>query len=121
MRISQIILRVGDLQESIDFWSETFGLELKMSAEAFAFLDGGAVSLVLNQIDEPPLDESLTEIVFEFDDVRASHSVLAERGVPFQVELRPVPTDGNREVWAAHFRDPDGHVASVTGWVESER
>lgn len=117
MKISQVILRVGDLQNSIEFWSETFGLTVAMSGEAFAFLDGGGVSLVLNQMAEPPQDASLTEIVFEFDDVRASHAELLDRGVPFEVELRPVTADAKRELWAAHFRDPDGHLASVTGWV----
>lgn len=119
MPISQIILRVSDLQKSTEFWSETFGLALSMSAGAFAFLDGGGVSLALNEIDERPDDASLTEIVFEFDDVRAAYSELVGRGVPFQVELRPVTADGGRELWAAHFRDPDGHLASVTGWIIS--
>jgi catechol 2,3-dioxygenase-like lactoylglutathione lyase family enzyme len=119
MRIGQVILRVSDLERSTVFWSETFGLAVSMSGGAFAFLDGGGVSLVLNRVDQLPEDSSLTEIVFEFDDVRASHSELAERGVPFEVELRPVTADGERELWAAHFRDPDGHLASVTGWVRS--
>jgi catechol 2,3-dioxygenase-like lactoylglutathione lyase family enzyme len=108
---------VSDLQASIDFWCETVGLELSMSAGAFAFLDGGGVNLVLNQVDEVPQDGSLTEIVFESDDVRSTYGDLVERGVPFEVELRPVTSDGERELWAAHFRDPDGHLASVTGWV----
>lgn len=118
MRIGQVILRVRDLQASIDFWSETFGLGLSMSAGAFAFLDGGGVTLVLNQIDEASVDGSLSEIVFESDDVRSVHADLVERGVPFEVELRPVTADGRRELWAAHFRDPDGHLASVTGWID---
>jgi catechol 2,3-dioxygenase-like lactoylglutathione lyase family enzyme len=121
MRVSQIILRVSDLQRSVDFWSGTFGLTVSMSGGAFAFLDGGGISLVLNQITQRPDDPSLTEIVFEFDDVGTSYSELAERGVPFEVELRPVTVDGNRELRAAHFRDPDGHLASVTGWVSSDR
>lgn len=120
MRISQIILRVSDLQQSVDFWSNRFGLTVSMSGGAFAFLEGGGVNLVLNQIDDRPDDSSLTEVVFEFDDVRTSHSELAERGVPFEVDLRPVTADGERELWASHFRDPDGHLASVTGWVGSD-
>jgi hypothetical protein len=53
----------------------------------------------------------------EFDDVRAAYEELSGRGVPFEIELRPVTSDGERDLLAAHFRDPDGHVASVTGWV----
>jgi hypothetical protein len=39
-------------------------------------------------------------------------------GVPFEVEPRPVTSDGERTLLAAHFRDPDGHLVSVTGWVD---
>lgn len=120
MRVGQIILRVSDLQASIDFWSKTFGLELSMSAGGFAFLDGGGVNLVLNRVDEAPPDGSLTEIVFEFDDVRSAHAALIERGVPFEVDLRPVMADEDRQLLAAHFHDPDGHLASVTGWISSD-
>jgi hypothetical protein len=42
---------------------------------------------------------------------------MATRGVPFEVELRPVSTDGERQLLAAHFRDPDGNLASLTGWA----
>jgi catechol 2,3-dioxygenase-like lactoylglutathione lyase family enzyme len=117
MHIAQVILRVADLDLSVSFWSETVGFELRMSAETFAFLDGGDIQLTLNQLDPCPVDDSLTEIVIEFEDVRAGYQELAGRGVPFEIELRPVTTDGERELLAAHFRDPDGHAASVVGWV----
>lgn len=117
MRIGQVILRVNDLDQAVQFWTETVGLNKTASAGTFAFLDGGEVQLTLNQVDGRPADESLTEIVFEVEDIHAEHPVLLERGVPFEVDLRPVTSDGERELWAAHFRDPDGHLASVVGWV----
>lgn len=83
----------------------------------FAFIDGGAVQLALNEVDEVPEDRSLTEIVLQVDDVKASYDELAGRGVPFEIALRPVTTDGSHELWASHFRDPDGHLASLTGWI----
>jgi catechol 2,3-dioxygenase-like lactoylglutathione lyase family enzyme len=118
MRIDQIILRVRDLDEAVRFWSDTFGLTLTMKAGAFAFLDGGEVQLTLNRVeDKPAADDSLTEIVFEVDDIHTEHRALLARGVPFEVDPRPVTTDGERELWATHFRDPDGHLASVVSWV----
>ncbi|MFP3883678.1 MAG: VOC family protein [Actinomycetota bacterium] len=117
MRIHRIILRVSDLETSVGFWQGKVGLELAGKGGGFAFLDGGGVHLVLNQIDEVPDDSSLTEIVFQVDDVRAAFDELSGRDVRFEVELRPVTSDGNHELLAAHFRDPDGHLASVTGWV----
>jgi catechol 2,3-dioxygenase-like lactoylglutathione lyase family enzyme len=117
MRISQVILRVADLERSLGFWRDAVGFTESMSFEAFAFLDGGGVGLVLNEISSPAEDNTWTEIVIEVDDVRAEYERLAGRGVPFEVELRPVTSDGERDLLAAHFRDPDGHVGSVTGWV----
>lgn len=121
MRIGQVILRVADLDQSVAFWTERVGLALTMRAGTFAFLDGGGPQLALNQVEERPTDGSLTEIVFEVDDVRAAHAELVGRGVPFEVELRPVTSDGERDLLAAHFHDPDGHLASLTGWVTQVR
>ncbi|HSM44263.1 MAG TPA: VOC family protein [Acidimicrobiia bacterium] len=117
MRVERLLLRVSDLDASITFWTEKVGLELVGRGGPFAFIDGGGVQVALNQMDERPDDASLTEIVLGADDVRTAYDELAARGVPFEVELRPVTSDGNHELWAAHFRDPDGHLASVTGWI----
>lgn len=117
MRIQRIILRVSDLDRSIEFWTGKVGLDLSGRGGAFAFLDGDGVQLALNQLDDVPGDDSLTEIVLETQDVKTVYEQLAGRGVPFEVELRPVTSDGGRELWAAHFRDPDGHIGSLSGWV----
>lgn len=117
MRLSQVILRVTDLDESVEFWTDTVGLSLSGKAGSFAFLNAGDVQLILNQVDDRPDDASLTEIVFEVADIHRDHQALVQRGVPFEIEPRPVTSDGDRELWAAHFRDPDGHLASVVGWV----
>lgn len=117
MKIHRVILRVSDLETSVGFWTEKVGLELSGQAGRFAFMDGGGAQLVLNEVEAVPPDGSLTEVVFQVDDVRATYDHLSASGVPFEVELRPVTTDGNHELWAAHFHDPDGHLASLTGWV----
>jgi hypothetical protein len=104
------------MDRSIDFWSTTVGFQTLWSAGEFAFLDGGPIQLVLNQVDDAAYD-SETEIVIEVDDVRSAFTEMRDRGVRFQVELRPVTSDGERDLLAAHFADPDGNLASVTGWV----
>lgn len=115
------MLRVPDMGRSVDFWSKQVGLPLTFEGGAFAFLDGGSTQLTLNEVESPVEDASLTEIVFEVEDVVATYAELAERGVPFEVDLRPVTSEGNSDLMATHFRDPDGHLASITGWVERER
>lgn len=108
------------MQKSIAFWSEQLGLEVVFAGGPFTFLDGGGVQLALNEVEAPIEDPSMTEIVFEVDDIFTTYAELADRGVPFEVEPRPVTADGGRDLLATHFRDPDGHLASITGWVERD-
>lgn len=79
MEIARIILGVQDLESSVAFWSGLVGLEVLFASPGFTFLDGGGVQLVLNQTEAEIDDESLTEIVFESDSVRATHSDMLER------------------------------------------
>jgi hypothetical protein len=78
----------------------------------------GETQIALNQPEVFREQTADTEIVIEVDDVASAYASMKERGVPFEVEPRPVTSDGQRTLLAAHFRDPDGHAASITGWVE---
>lgn len=117
MRIARVILRVTDLEQAVEFWSETVGFDVVFSGGAFAFLDGGDVQLALNEVDQVE-SGSLTELVIEVDDFAPEFDAAVERGVPFEIEPRVVTSDGDRDLVAAHFRDNDGNLASLTGWVE---
>ena len=119
MKLSSVILRVSDIEKSKLFWSEAVGLDILVELPTFTFLDGGGTSLILSHIDADVTDESLTEVVFESDEVESEYGEMAERGVPFELKLRPLTTDGQRQLLGAHFRDPDGHYGSLTGWVDS--
>lgn len=115
-RLGRVILRVADMERSVGFWRDAVGLQSVFESETFTFLDAGGIQLVLNQVDSVPAP-GLTEVVFESDDVAVEFGAMRGRGVPFEVELRPVTSDGERELLAAHFYDPDGNLASLTGWV----
>jgi methylmalonyl-CoA/ethylmalonyl-CoA epimerase len=118
MRLSNIILRVSDMDASVGFWRDQVGLELLWSSPEFSFLMLGDTQLALNQPVEFEPQASDTEMVLEVDDVKAEHLAMTERGVRFEVEPRMVMSDGERTLLATHFRDPDGHLASITGWVD---
>lgn len=105
------------MERSVVFYRDAVGLEVITSSEVFSFFDAGSIRLALNVFDDPG-PSATTEIVLEVEDVLAVHAAMSRRGVPFEVEPRPVTADGTRELHAAHFRDPDGHLWSITGWVE---
>jgi catechol 2,3-dioxygenase-like lactoylglutathione lyase family enzyme len=123
--ISNIILRVGELGRSLEFYGDRLGMTVIGATETYAFLDGGGVTLALNAIGEEveAIGEEveahrpgLVELVFEVDDVRMTHAAMEQAGVRFRVAPRVVMSSGDRELLAADFRDPDGHVLSITGW-----
>ena len=120
MRVSYIILRVADMERSLGFYRDAVGLAVLSKSPAFSFLDAGSIQLALNVPAEPvEADGSLTEIVLEVDDVHAAYDTMAERGVEFRVPPREVLREGDRALHAADFRDPDGHVLSITGWIDA--
>ena len=60
---------------------------------------------------------AFTEVVLETPDVMKTYAELKSRGVKFTREPFAATTDGARVLYAANFRDPDGHLLSLTGWV----
>lgn len=117
MKVSHVILRVTDIERSTEFYRDAVGLDVLTGSGLFAFLDAGSIRVALN-VGEPPDPSTTTEIVLEVDEILDAYRQMSERGVPFEVEPRAVTSDGSRELHAAHFRDPDGHLWSITGWVE---
>ena len=120
-KISNIILRVEDLERSLEFYRDRLGMTVQGVGETFAFLDGGGLTLALNAIgdtmkDHPP---GLVEVVFEVDDVDAVYLALTRAGVQFRFEPRVVMSSEGRDLLAADFRDPDENVLSITGWRQA--
>ncbi len=112
-QIGVVMLGVQDLPRAVAFYRDTLGLAVRQEIPGFAFLDAGGVTLCLSQ----PLSRAsekipgATEVVFSVEDVRAAYDALRSRGIQFLQEPRNV----TGAMWAANFRDPDGHRLSVFG------
>ena len=112
-KITSVMLGVRDLNQSLSFYREKLGLKVKMQEAQLALLDAGPVTLGLSpgHVRLAPQINGATEVVFRVENVRAARQSLIDHGVAFLNEPRQVtPTE-----WAAHFRDPDGHLLSVFG------
>lgn len=105
------------MERSLEFLEQLVGLPVLQREKSFSFLDGGSVRIGLNEVAERQHAESDTEIVLVVEEPEEVYAAMAQRGVPFEIELRPVVEHEGRRLVAAHFRDPDGHLWSVTGWV----
>ena len=115
--MSNVIIQVSDMDRSIDFYEGILGLSVQGRGGDFVFLDAGAVTLVLAPV-ESHVDPGDTEIVLEVSDIDETHARLAAQ-VDFRIAPRPVTQAGDRILHAADFRDPDGHILSITGWKQA--
>lgn len=112
-RIATVMLGVRDLKTSLDFYNGKLGLGIKMQEPQIALLNAGPITLGLSpgHVRLAPQVNGATEVVFQVENVRAARQALMDRGIAFMNEPSQVtPTE-----WAAHFRDPDGHLLSIFG------
>lgn len=126
MRVSNVILRVADMDKSVAFYRDQLGLGPRFVSPEFSGFDAGSVTLMLHTPATPPTAPSaglaaLTEVVLETEDVHAAYSAMRARGVEFRLEPRLLTSDATRDLVGTDFRDPDGHVLSLTGWVAKGR
>jgi catechol 2,3-dioxygenase-like lactoylglutathione lyase family enzyme len=123
LKANRIILRVSDLKTSVAFYRDRVGLPLQSTFDEFAvFGASDGVTLMLQKItrkSNAPNSglSAFTEVVLESPDVMKTYDEMKARGVVFTAEPFAATTDGERVLYAANFRDPDGHVLSITGWV----
>ncbi len=111
--VTMVMLGVSDVQKSIPFYRDLLGLKLTQQFGGFAFLDAGKIVLVLSEDAARSAEHVVgaTEIVFSVEDVRSSYQALKNQGVQFA----RVPVQITGPMWAAHMRDPDGHLLSIFG------
>ena len=120
---SRVILRVVDLDASIRFYRDQVGLPLQSTFDnEFAVLGTSGLSIMLQKVTRKSTAPStglsaITEIVLDSPEIFESYNAMKARGVEFLHAPR-VATDGEgRDLYTAGFKDPDGHVLSIAGWV----
>ena len=111
---NRIILRVTDLKASIVFYRDRVGLPLQSTFDEFAVM----LQAIVRTSNTPNSGLSaFTEVVLDTPDVMKTYAEMKARGVVFMREPFAATTDGPRVLYAANFKDPDGHVLSIAGWV----
>lgn len=112
-----ITLLVTDLDRSVGFYRDMLGFTEIDRGESNAVLTSGGTRLVLRAIrDVAPINRRVVHLNLEVGDVEAAHEQLRGRGVRFTYAPRVVNRGERLELWAAAFRDPDGHGIALTQW-----
>ena len=128
MRILHTMLRVGDLQRSVNFYTDVLGMKLLRTTErpeqkyslAFVGYDNEERSAVLELTYNPGVDKyelgsAFGHIALEMPDVRkACEAVRAKGG---KVTREPGPVKGGTTV-IAFVEDPDGYKIEL---IEARR
>ena len=119
MRILHTMLRVGDLQRSIDFYTRVLGMKLLRKREnseykyTLAFVgygdekDEAVIELTYNWgVSEYELGSAYGHIALEADDIYATCDALRAAGA--KITREPGPVKGGTTV-IAFVEDPDGY------------
>ena len=119
MRILHTMLRVGDLQRSIDFYTRVLGMKLLRKSEnseykyTLAFVgygdekDEAVIELTYNWgVSEYELGSAYGHIALEADDIYATCEALRVAGA--KITREPGPVKGGTTV-IAFVEDPDGY------------
>ncbi|MGW5669958.1 VOC family protein [Micromonospora sp. NPDC003776] len=111
-----ITLLVTDLDRSVNFYRD-LGFEEMDRGVGNAVLSSGATRLVLRRVTgAAPISRRLVHVNLEVDDIQAAYQRLRGSGVRFTYAPRVVNRGTKLEVWAAAFKDPDGHGVALTQW-----
>ncbi|WP_422736489.1 VOC family protein [Micromonospora sp. WMMD729] len=114
-----LTLLVTDLARSLGFYRDMLGFTEVDQGTGNAVLAFGATRLVLREVTgAAPISRRLVHVNLEVDDIEAAYGRLRDSGVRFTYAPRVVNRGSKLEVWAAAFRDPDGHGIALTQWRE---
>jgi lactoylglutathione lyase len=125
MRMLHTMLRVGDLQRSIDFYTQVLGMQLLRQKEypdgkfTLAFVGYGSeadhtvIELTYNWgVDSYDLGKGFGHIALEVDDVYQAAAEIRQRGGKILREAGPMNA-GTTII--AFVEDPDGYAIELIG------
>ncbi|TCB96623.1 VOC family protein [Micromonospora zingiberis] len=114
-----ITLLVTDLARSLEFYRGRLGFTEVDRGAGNAVLASGATRLVLREVTgAQPVSRRLVHVNLDVDDIQGAYERMRDSGVRFTYAPRVVNRGSRLEVWAAAFRDPDGHGIALTQWRE---
>lgn len=116
-----MMLVVSDLNRSLRFYRDLVGLSVVDSGANVAVLAYGSARVLLRQLaDMSPVDRRVAHLHISVSDVDASYKDLKDRGIEFVHRPRVTSRGDKLDLWAATFRDPDGHDIALTQWRARE-
>jgi extradiol dioxygenase family protein len=116
-----VMLIVSDLATSLSFYGELLSAQIADTTPTSAVLSYGGSRILLRQVaDMSPVDRRVVHLHIQVPDVEVAYQNLRRKGVEFVHRPRVMNRGDKLELWAATFRDPDGHAIALTQWRSRE-
>jgi catechol 2,3-dioxygenase-like lactoylglutathione lyase family enzyme len=116
-----MMLVVSDLNRSLRFYRDLVGFSVVDRGANVAVLAYGGGRVLLRQLaDMSPVDRRVAHLHISVSDVDASYKDLKDRGIEFVHRPRVTSRGEKLDLWAAIFRDPDGHDIALAQWRARE-
>ncbi len=116
-----MMLVVSDLARSLRFYRDLVGFSVIDNGANAAVLGYGGGRVLLRQLaDMSPVDRRVAHLHITVADVDVAYKDLKDRGVEFVHRPRVTSRGDKLDLWAATFRDPDGHDIALTQWRTRE-
>ena len=117
-QIGQIFINVKDLDRAIAFYRDILGMTFLFQAPPnMAFFDCGGIRLMLSLPEKPEFDHPGSILYYKVDDIKAAHTALRGRGVPFEGEPHVVAQLPAHDLWMAFCRDSEGNLLALMSEV----
>ncbi len=117
MKIGFVRVFVTDLKKSLDFYTNTLGMELDFTDEQnwAQFKSGEDVSLGIEKTDADHVEEGsrlvgrFVGVTLMVEDIEQTYEKLISKGVQFTGKPEKQPFGGT----LAHFKDLDGNILTI--------
>lgn len=117
LKITQLSIRVSDVERAAGFYSLTLGLPLLFSQSNMALLDCAGTRLLLSVPETAQFDHPSSTVYFQVADLDSTYRKLLENNVEFLSKPHKVAEFGGMAIWMAFFYDPDRNVHALTSEV----
>jgi methylmalonyl-CoA/ethylmalonyl-CoA epimerase len=116
--IAQIALTVRDLDRADAFYRDVLGLRhLFRAPPGMSFFDCGGIRLMLALPETGEEGKIGSLIYYRVEDIAAARDAIAARGGEFEQEPHKIADLGDRELWLAFLRDPEGNLVGLMSEV----
>lgn len=111
--IGQINIPVHDLDLSVEFYRESFGMKFLFQVPGMAFFDCDGIRILLAVPEDAVSDHPSSIIYFRVEDIHFAADTLRARGVQLTREPHLIAEMPDHDLWMSFFVDPDGNTLGL--------